>query len=123
MASRPRRARRARRPIGHRGRAPAQDERRTARGGRATGVRPRRRSVMRDAIARVRPAHRRAPKPSITTHEALGSLRAHAVHRAHEVLDIVPGLLRRLSLFLLVGTITMAAFAAGMLVVLWHAVR
>jgi hypothetical protein len=35
----------------------------------------------------------------------------------------VPGLLRTLRRFLVVGSITMAAFAAGMLVVLWHAVR
>ena len=59
----------------------------------------------------------------VTTQEAWGSLRAHAVQRAHEAIDEVPGLLRRLSTFLFVGSITMAAFAVGMLVVLWHAVR
>jgi len=78
---------------------------------------------MRDAIARVRATQRHVPETPLTTQEALGSIRAHAVHRAHEVIDEVPRVLRRLSLFLLVGTITMAAFAAGMLVVLWHAVR
>ena len=51
------------------------------------------------------------------------SLRAHATLRAHEVIDEVPGVLRRLKTFLLVGSITMIAFAAGMLVVLWHSVR
>jgi len=47
----------------------------------------------------------------------------HATRRAHEAIDEVPGILRRLKTFLLVGSITMIAFAAGMLVVLWHAVR
>jgi hypothetical protein len=78
---------------------------------------------MRDALARVLPARRRGSELPITTQEAWGSLRAHAVHRAHEALDEVPGLLRTLRRFLVVGSITMAAFAAGMLVVLWHAVR
>jgi hypothetical protein len=79
--------------------------------------------MMRDLTPRIRTARRRAPLPPVTTQEAWGSLRAHAVQRAHESLDEVPGVLRRLRTFLLVGSITMAAFAAGMLVVLWHAVR
>jgi hypothetical protein len=45
------------------------------------------------------------------------------VHRAHEALDEVPGVLRRLKTFLLVGSITMAAFAAAMVAVLWRAAR
>lgn len=78
---------------------------------------------MRDEIVRFRPARRRAAQPPVPAQEAWGGLRAHAVHRAHEALDEVPGVLRRLKTFLLVGSITMAAFAMGMLVVLWHAVR
>jgi hypothetical protein len=78
---------------------------------------------MRDALARVLPARRRGPELPITTQEAWGSLRAHAVHRAHEALDEVPGLLPTLRRFLVVGSITTTAFAAGMLIVLWHAVR
>lgn len=78
---------------------------------------------MRNAITRYRPARRRLPARPAESQEAWGSLRAHAVQRAHEALDEVPGVLRRLRTFLLVGSITMAAFAAGMLAVLWHAVR
>ena len=78
---------------------------------------------MKGAITRVRTVGRRAPERPVTSQEAWGSIRAHAVHRAYETLDEVPGVLRRLKTFLLVGSITMAAFAAGMLVVLWHAVR
>lgn len=78
---------------------------------------------MRDAIVRYRPTRRRLPARPVASQEEWGSLRAHAVQRAHEALDEVPGVLRRLRTFLLVGSITMAAFAAGMLAVLWHAVR
>jgi hypothetical protein len=65
---------------------------------------------------------RRTP-PLVITQDTRETLRAHATRRAHEALDEVPGVLRRLKTFLLVGSITMIAFAAGMLVVLWHAVR
>jgi len=78
---------------------------------------------MREITTRVRAIGRPKPRRPVTTQEAWGSLRAHAVMRAHEALDEVPGVLRRLRTFLLVGSITMMAFAAGMLVVLWHAVR
>ena len=78
---------------------------------------------MREQIHRALSSGRRRQETPIATGDAWGSLRAHAVHRAHEVLDEAPGLLRRLKTFLLVGSITMAAFAMGMLVVLWHAVR
>jgi hypothetical protein len=78
---------------------------------------------MRYAITRSRPGRRGTTVRPVSTQVARGSLRAHAVQRAHEALDEVPGVLRRLKTFLLVGSITMAAFAAGMLIVLWHAVR
>ena len=78
---------------------------------------------MRHAITRTRAGGRHTTVGPVSTQEAWGSLRAHAVQRAHEALDEVPGVLRRFKTFLLVGSITMAAFAAGMLIVLWHAVR
>ena len=65
---------------------------------------------------------RRTPERTIPMQPAVGGLRAHARLRAHEALDEVPGVLRRLKTFLLVASITMAAFAVGMLVVMWHAV-
>lgn len=76
---------------------------------------------MRETIRKALPSGRRSAEMPITTHDAWGSLRAHAVHRAHEALDEVPGVLRRLKTFLLVGSITMAAFAAAMVAVLWRA--
>ena len=79
--------------------------------------------MMREMTTRVRALGKPRLHQPVTTEEALGSLRAHAVQRAHEALDEVPGVLRRLRTFLLVSSITMVAFAAGMLVVLWHAVR
>jgi hypothetical protein len=78
---------------------------------------------MREMTRRVPALGKPRPHQPVTTEEAWGSLRAHAVKRAHEALDEVPGVLRRLRTFLLIGSITMAAFAAGMLVVLWHALR
>jgi hypothetical protein len=52
----------------------------------------------------------------------LARLRHHAVLRLEESLDHVPTLLRRLGLFLLVGTFAMIAFAVAVVVVLIHAV-
>ena len=72
--------------------------------------------MMRDPTTRIR-------APQVTALDPWESLRAHATRRAHEAIDEVPGILRRLKTFLLVGSITMIAFAARMLVVLWHAVR
>jgi hypothetical protein len=79
--------------------------------------------MMREHTTRIRAMVKRTPAPQVTNQSTWESLRAHATLRAHEVLDEVPGVLRRLKTFLLVGSITMIAFAAGMLVVLWHAVR
>jgi phage terminase large subunit GpA-like protein len=79
--------------------------------------------MMREHTTRIRALVKRSPAPQVTTQNTWESLRAHATRRAHEVIDEVPGVLRRLKTFLLVGSITMIAFAAGMLVVLWHAVR
>jgi hypothetical protein len=76
---------------------------------------------MRDQIARALPTGRRRTETPVPLEDTWGSLRAHAVHRAHEALDEVPGVLRRLKTFLLVGSITMAAFAAAMVAVLWRA--
>jgi hypothetical protein len=78
---------------------------------------------MRQQIYRALPSGRRRKEAPITMDDAWGSLRAHAAHRAHEALDEVPGVLRRLRTFLLVGSITMAAFAAAMVAVLWRAAR
>ncbi len=78
---------------------------------------------MRQIVHRALPSRSRAAEVPITSQEAWGSLRAHAVHRAHETLDEVPGVLRRLKTFLLVGSVTMAAFAAAMVAVLWRAAR
>ena len=52
----------------------------------------------------------------------LARLRHHAVIRLEESLDHVPTLLRRLGLFLLVGTFAMIAFAVAVVIVLIHAV-
>lgn len=78
---------------------------------------------MRQQIYRGLPTGRRRKEGPITMDDAWGGLRAHAVHRAHEAIDEVPGVLRRLKTFLLVGSITMAAFAAAMVAVLWRAAR
>jgi hypothetical protein len=79
--------------------------------------------TMRQIVHRALPSRSRAAEAPITSQEAWGSLRTHAVHRAHEALDEVPGVLRRLKTFLLVGSVTMAAFAAAMVAVLWRAAR
>jgi hypothetical protein len=79
--------------------------------------------MMREPTTRIRAMVKRTPAPQVINQGTWESLRAHATRRAHEALDEVPGVLRRLKTFLLVGSFTMIAFAAGMLVVLWHAVR
>ena len=77
---------------------------------------------MRGTIEKFRSRRGRRPA-TIVSHDPSGGLRAHAVMRLHETLDELPGVLRRLKTFLLIGSITMVAFAAGMIAVLWHAVR
>lgn len=77
---------------------------------------------MRETIQKALPSRRQQDVTApVTSHDAWNGLRAHAVHRAHEALDEVPGVLRRLKTFLLVGSITMVAFAAAMVAVLWRA--
>ncbi|MGZ4149610.1 MAG: hypothetical protein ACXVQJ_06200 [Actinomycetota bacterium] len=49
-------------------------------------------------------------------------VRAHAARRVEEVIDEIPGVLRHLKVFLLVASISMVAFGAGLLFVLWKAV-
>jgi hypothetical protein len=71
---------------------------------------------MRETIAQMRT--RRRPAVSVVRpHE---SLRAHAVARAHDVLDEVPGILRGVRTFLLMASIAMVAFSAGVVFLIWH---
>jgi hypothetical protein len=49
-------------------------------------------------------------------------LRRHAAMRLEESLDYVPTVLRRLGLFLLIGSFAMVAFAVAVVIVLIHAV-
>ena len=79
--------------------------------------------MKRQKVYRALPPRRRSPGTPISVHDPWGGLRAHAIHRAHETLDEVPAILRRLKMFLLVAAITMAAFAAGMVAILWRAAR
>ena len=78
---------------------------------------------MRGLLLRSRSRREALPALPMTTREVAGSLRAHAVRQAHEVIDQLPVVLRRLGTFLLVASITMAAFAGGLLIVVWHAVN
>jgi hypothetical protein len=77
---------------------------------------------MRNMLARLRPGVSTRSTRPVVTDATWGSLRAHAVHRAHETLAVVPTVVRRVGTFLLIGSIAMAAFAVGMLFVVWHAV-
>jgi hypothetical protein len=52
-------------------------------------------------------------------HEA----RTLALHHGNRILGEIPTTLRRVGLFVLVMTITIPAFLAGLLVVLWHFAR
>ena len=49
-------------------------------------------------------------------------LRKHAMIRLEESLDHVPTVLRRISTFLLVGTVAMVAFVIAVVIILAHAV-
>jgi hypothetical protein len=46
--------------------------------------------------------------------------RTLALHHGERILGEIPTTLRRLGLFMLVMAITIPAFLAGLLVVLWH---
>jgi hypothetical protein len=46
--------------------------------------------------------------------------RTLALHHGERILGEVPTMLRRVGLFMLVMSITIPAFLAGLLVVLWH---
>jgi hypothetical protein len=69
----------------------------------------------------------RPPTPAVLATEPSSGgdwarLRRHAAMRLEESLDHVPTVLRRLGLFLLIGSIAMVAFAVAVVVVLIHAV-
>jgi len=49
--------------------------------------------------------------------------RALALHHGDRILGEIPTTLRRVGLFMLVMSITIPAFLAGLLVVLWHFAR
>jgi hypothetical protein len=53
------------------------------------------------------------------THQA----RTLALHHGERILGEIPTTVRRVGLFMLVMTITIPAFLAGLLVVLWHFAR
>jgi hypothetical protein len=53
------------------------------------------------------------------THQA----RTLALHHGDRILGEIPTTLRRVGLFMLVMAITIPAFLAGLLVVLWHFAR
>jgi hypothetical protein len=64
-------------------------------------------------------------KTEIATIEPGGEwrhLRAHAARRIEEAIDEIPGVLRHLRLFLLVASVSMVVFGAGLLFVLWRAI-
>jgi hypothetical protein len=56
----------------------------------------------------------------LTTATIAQRLRMMAAHRAEEILAEVAPTLRRLRTFLLVATISIPLFLAGLLAVLWH---
>jgi hypothetical protein len=49
--------------------------------------------------------------------------RTLALHHGERILGEIPTTLRRVGLFMLVMSITIPAFLAGLLVVLWHFAR
>ncbi len=75
---------------------------------------------MREMMGRMRRAGR--PRPTVTVVDPYGSLRHHAVRRAHEALDEVPGILRGFRMFLLMASFAMVALAVGMVFVVWRVV-
>ena len=79
---------------------------------------------MRSLARRIDP---RAPRPAAlpASPSPVGDwarLRRHAARRIEESLDHVPTVLRRLGLFLLVGSFAMVAFCVAVVIVLIHAV-
>jgi hypothetical protein len=74
---------------------------------------------MREAIGRIRGRRRVS---TVTVVRRYGSLREHAVQRAHEALDEVPGILRGFRIFLLMASVAMVAFAVGIVFVIGRAI-
>lgn len=79
--------------------------------------------TLRSLARRVDP---RAPRPALPAVPSPAGdwsrLRRHAALRLEESLDEVPTVLRRLGLFLLIGSFAMVAFALAVVIVLIHAV-
>jgi hypothetical protein len=73
---------------------------------------------MREAIGRLRGTRRPS---TVTVVRPYGSLREHAVRRAHDALDEVPGILRGFRIFLLMASVAMIAFAVGVVFVIARA--
>jgi len=73
---------------------------------------------MREAIGRLRGSRRPTTVTVVRPH---GSLREHAVQRAHDALDEVPGILRGFRIFLLMASVAMVAFAVGVVFLLARA--
>ncbi|HEX2425802.1 MAG TPA: hypothetical protein VHM47_07970 [Actinomycetota bacterium] len=74
---------------------------------------------MRQAVGRLRGSRRPS---TVTVVRPYGSLRDHAVERAHNALDEVPGILRGFRIFLLMASVAMVAFAVGVVFVIARAV-
>jgi hypothetical protein len=68
----------------------------------------------------VKPELVAAPAEPMTTARFAQHARTVVAHHGERILAEVPRTLRRVSLFLLVLAISIPAFLAGLLVVLWH---
>jgi hypothetical protein len=63
----------------------------------------------------------RTPAQPMTTGAFANHMRVTVAHHGERILAEIPRTLRRVSLLLLVLTITVPVFLAALLVVLWHA--